>query len=113
VTFSSTLLPLTQVSLPQGLFTLSTQAMTDIMVRCANEAAGRWCEKLQTGPGELDMQYEFSRLTLDVIGRAAFGTGGAASEVVAADEVYIGMNKLLEEKVGRIMSGMEFIPGYR
>ena len=86
--------------------------MTDVMMRCADEAAARWCAKLEGGPVELDMQREFAKLTLDVVGRAAFGSGDAVSDKVS-DEVYTGLNRLVEDKVARIFSGVVFIPGYR
>jgi hypothetical protein len=87
------------------------QAMSAIMVRCANEAVSRWCQNVKAGTQELEMLLEFSRLTLDVIGRAAFGSDDAAS-TSAADEVYTGLGMLIEEKTNRMLNGIGLIPGY-
>lgn len=85
--------------------------MSEIMIKCTNEAANRWCQTVNQGGQELEMLLEFSKLTLDVIGRAAFGSEDVASGR-AADELYVGLSKLIEDKVTRIMEGWALIPGY-
>ncbi|GAQ84494.1 cytochrome p450 [Klebsormidium nitens] len=87
------------------------KAMSEIMIKCTNEAADRWCQTIQGGTQELEMLLEFSKLTLDVIGRAAFGSEDVASGK-AADELYGGLSKLIEDKVAGIMEGWSLIPGY-
>lgn len=50
------------------------------MIECAHSATERWIVNLSRGQGEFDMYQEFAKLTLDVIGRTAFGAeiGGNA-----------------------------------
>ncbi|KAG0569611.1 hypothetical protein KC19_6G102500 [Ceratodon purpureus] len=64
------------------------------MIECAHSAVDRWLGELHDGHGELDMYQKFAELTLDVIGRAAFGleTGGAsesASAVIGSFNRYL------------------------
>lgn len=49
------------------------QTKIPIMIDCAHSAADRWLRELRDGYGELDMYQKFAELTLDVIGRSAFG----------------------------------------
>jgi cytochrome P450 len=57
-----------------------------IMIECAHTAVDRWLHELHDGVGELDMYQKFSELTLDVIGKSAFGI----EERFAASESVIG-----------------------
>ena len=61
------------------------------MIACAHSAVDRWLGELHDGYGELDMYQKFAELTLDVIGRAAFGleTLESASAVIGSFKRYL------------------------
>uniref|UniRef100_A0A7I4BU64 Cytochrome P450 n=1 Tax=Physcomitrium patens TaxID=3218 RepID=A0A7I4BU64_PHYPA len=75
-----------QRSLFTGAFhTKEVKSKIPTMIDCAHSAVEKWSRELNDGYSELDMYQKFAELTLDVIGKTAFGTEeiGGASEAAS------------------------------
>ena len=106
---------------------INLKGMTGLMADAATRAVDAWVPTVsaQTGgagqqqngasqsssPAVFDLHVAISALTLDIIGRAAFGSsvGGASS---TSEEVYTSLAALLSAAVNTVLSLRAFIPGY-
>lgn len=86
------------------------RAMLPIMLDCATKATDRWLDALQSNHSvEIDASAEMSQLTLDIIGRAAFGSaiGGKTDE---AARVFESLRDVLDLGTAQLLSPMTFVP---
>lgn len=98
------------------------KGMTALMTDAAAACVERWVPRGATpaAPVEVDAHVAISALTLDIIGRAAFGSppaaegggGGGNGSAPAAGDVYALLAALLTAAADTVLSLRIFIPGY-